>query len=269
MTAASHRGILYPQQLPQFTRLPPPTELEELVQWFWIPEWDFPVNVTSRQHIIGFPSSNLVIEGGAVTLTGPTTARTFRDLQGKGWAVGALLRPAILPQFTNDPGSICDGEIMVVASDLCSSVTKIMDDHKSTTRHEQTIAVFSEWLLGHKVVVTKEARLANALFDATLSSPEIVRSADLATHLNVSQRQLQRLAKKYIGVTPLALIKRRQIQEATDLLRDNATTDISALAHDLGYADHAHFTNEFHRVIGLTPQQYRNQQMPSGPESTT
>jgi hypothetical protein len=38
--SAYARAILYPARLPSFRRPPPPEPLEELLRWFWIPEWD-------------------------------------------------------------------------------------------------------------------------------------------------------------------------------------------------------------------------------------
>ena len=90
------RGILFPARLPTFHREPAPTGIEGLVRWFWIPLWDIAPGRVSRQNILPFPASNLVVDAAGVGLSGPTTGPSFRDLSGKGWAVGALLRPAAI-----------------------------------------------------------------------------------------------------------------------------------------------------------------------------
>ena len=89
------RGILYPRRLPTFHREPAPTGLEDLIRWLWIPRWSLPEGFVSRQEILPFPASNLVVEPDGVTLAGPATRVSHRDLSGSGWAVGALLRPPI------------------------------------------------------------------------------------------------------------------------------------------------------------------------------
>ena len=53
----SFKGILYPARLPTFHRVPAPESVTNLVQWFWIPEWDIAPGHTSRQHVIAFPAS--------------------------------------------------------------------------------------------------------------------------------------------------------------------------------------------------------------------
>uniref|UniRef100_UPI000B2E246B DUF6597 domain-containing transcriptional factor n=1 Tax=Microbacterium resistens TaxID=156977 RepID=UPI000B2E246B len=88
------RGVLYPARLPTFHRLPPAAEARALVSWYWIPEWDLGPGESSPQDVIGYPAANLVVEPHGVSLVGPTTRAARRELRGRGWAVGALLRPA-------------------------------------------------------------------------------------------------------------------------------------------------------------------------------
>src|SRR5690242_5813131 len=82
------RGVLYPTRLPTFARVPAPESVGALVRWFWIPQWDIQPGRTSRQHLIAYPACNLVVQGDAVELAGPSTRSSYRDLAGKGWAVG-------------------------------------------------------------------------------------------------------------------------------------------------------------------------------------
>jgi len=64
------RGILYPRRLPTFHREPAPTGLEDLIRWLWIPRWSLPEGIVSRQEILPFPASNLVVEPDGVILAG-------------------------------------------------------------------------------------------------------------------------------------------------------------------------------------------------------
>lgn len=86
---SSFKGILYPARLPTFHRMPVPASIADLVQWFWIPEWDIEPGRISRQHLIAYPASNLVAQTFDVSYSGPTTRAAHRDLSGRGWAVGA------------------------------------------------------------------------------------------------------------------------------------------------------------------------------------
>ena len=82
--------------------------------------------------------------------------------------------------------------------------------------------------------------------------------AEAAERLAVSSRTLQRIAHRYVGLPPAAMIRRRRLQEAADRVRRDPTLDLAALANELGYADHAHLTRDFTLVLGMAPTTYRN-----------
>jgi AraC-like DNA-binding protein len=255
---SSFKGILYPARLPTFHRLPAPASVADLVQWFWIPEWNIEPGRTSRQHLIAYPGSNLVVQPGGVVFSGPTTRAAYQDLAGRGWAVGALLRPAAVPLFTDDPSSLRDTEVAVAPEGLHRSVSEAMNTHDGETRRARAVDAFVRWLT--RVAgpeVSEEALLANRLVDVIGSDASVVRVEDAASALAVSQRTLQRVARKYIGLSPAALIRRRRLQDAAERTRLDASADLAAIAAELGYADHAHLTNDFRKYLGFTPSTYR------------
>ena len=251
------KGILYPARLPTFHRVPAPESVTDLVQWFWIPEWDIEPGHTSRQHLIAFPASNLVVQQDLVEFSGPTTRRSHRDLTGRGWAVGALLRPALVPRFTDDPGSLRDAQLPLPLADLHASVAEAMGGTDPRERRERAVGVFTDWLVAQGHEVSEEGILANTMMDIIGACSDVTRLEDVAARLFVSPRTLQRVARKYIGLSPSVLIRRRRLQEAADRSRTDPATDLAAIAAELGYTDHAHLTNDFRKFLGFTPSTYR------------
>ena len=257
VTAEQWRGTLYPARLPSFHRLPPPEPLQEVVRWFWIPEWELAPGRVSRQEVLPFPALNLVVEQDGVSLNGPATRRSFRDLRGTGWAVGMLLRPAAVPAFTEDPGSLRDGAVSVDAGDLYADVAAAMEGG-GEHRREQAAAAAGHWL-AHRVPepLPDDGALANRLEDLIQSDPALTRVDQAAGQLGVSVRTLQRLARRHVGLPPLAMIRRYRLQEAAERLRLAPETPIADIAAELGYADHAHLAADFRSVLGFTPSGYR------------
>jgi AraC-like DNA-binding protein len=254
------RGILYPTRLPTFTRQPAPLELQELIRWFWIPQWQLAPGRTSRQNILPFPASNLVVEGDGVALSGPTTGASHRDLRGSGWAVGALLRPAGVASLCADPTEIQDAENRFSAPELHASVSAAMTDPADV---DGAIHAFTAWATEYLVQPDEPALLANAMEDLIASDPTIMRVEQVADRLNLSIRGVQRLAQRYVGLPPLAIIRRYRLQEAAKRLREDSSFTIAQVAADLGYADHAHLSTDFKRVLGYTPSNYRRATTPS------
>jgi len=269
--ADSTRGILYPARLPTFTRLAPPVELAGLVRWYWIPEWDLEPGRVSRQHLVAYPAFNLAVEKSLVGLSGPSTRASYRDLFGRGWAVGALLRPAAVPAFTDDPSGLRDRYVPLDAPDLHAAVCAAMAgppmagtaslpptaSADAEAARLGAVAAVGEWLTLQIPEVSEEGRLANELAEVIESDAEIRQLADVAERLSVSVRTVQRLAKRYVGLSPGAMIRRRRLQEAAARIRSGDDVDLAGLAADLGYADHAHLSREFQTVLGFTPSAYR------------
>lgn len=208
------RGILYPAQLPTFERRAPSPAAEPLVRWFWISRWTVAPGRTSRQDVLAFPALNLVVETDLVGLAGATTVRSHRDLVGTGWAVGALLRPAATPAVTDDARAVLDAYPAVDAPDLHAPVAEAMgrDDLAGAC-----LAVES-WLAARVPTVTDEADLANRLVSRIEDDEAILTVEDAAASIGVSVRTAQRLTRRFVGLTPLALIHRRRLQHAAQLL---------------------------------------------------
>jgi PAS domain S-box-containing protein len=78
----------------------------------------------------------------------------------------------------------------------------------------------------------------------------------LARLLRVSVRTLERRFRAAFAISPLQYQRKLRMHEACRLL---VTTDhaITAIAHQLGYSDHSHFTREFRRSHDLPPLPYR------------
>ncbi|WP_449373953.1 helix-turn-helix domain-containing protein [Arthrobacter psychrolactophilus] len=241
------------------TGCPHPPAWRSWSEWFWIPEWDIAPGRSSRQQVLSFPASNLAIQRDMVELAGPTTRVSQQDLEGRGWAVGALLHPAAVPLFTADPAGLRDTKLEISAPGLLAAVGQAMENPDGETRRGQAVDAVARWLAEQLPEVSEEALLANAMAAMIAGNSELVSVEDVAEGLAVSVRTLQRLAKKYVGLGPAALIRRRRLQEAADRARSHPELDLAGIAAEFGYADQSHLANDFQRVLGFTPSSYRQQ----------
>lgn len=249
------RGVLYPSRLPEFHRLPPTAEAADLAAWCWIPEWDIEPGRSSRQELVSFPALNLVVEADGAVLSGATTRVSSRDLTGRGWAVGALLRPAAVAALTDAPSALVDRVLPLAGADLTADVARAMasgDGHR-----ERAVAVLCAWLCARVGEVTAPARHANAMSELLMSDPSVRTPEQAAARLAVSVRTLQRMAHRHVGLSPAAIIRRRRLQEAAERIRTDPGAELATVAAELGYADQAHLANDFRSALGFTPSSYR------------
>ncbi|HUP89121.1 MAG TPA: helix-turn-helix transcriptional regulator [Longimicrobiales bacterium] len=80
--------------------------------------------------------------------------------------------------------------------------------------------------------------------------------SDVASTIDVHPMHLARLFRRRFGYSMGEFMRRRRIEWALGELADGELT-IGAIAVRAGFADHAHFTRTFVRLVGCTPTWYR------------
>ena len=80
--------------------------------------------------------------------------------------------------------------------------------------------------------------------------------ADVAAHVRVSERHLQRLFNKLIGMTIQQFIVHSRVHAAVyELMRSERP--LAEIALMIGFSDQSAFSNKFRRLTGLSPREYR------------
>jgi PAS domain S-box-containing protein len=105
------------------------------------------------------------------------------------------------------------------------------------------------------------AQLAAAVEVARRRFAEHIGVADLADAADMSVAQLERTARRVLGLSPKQLVMRFRLEEGLRLL---ATTElpIAEVAHRCGYYDQSAFSRHFRAVVGSPPAAYRTAHRP-------
>ena len=80
--------------------------------------------------------------------------------------------------------------------------------------------------------------------------------AELAAAVNASPFHVTRVFGRHAGLPPHAYRAQLRLRSAAQRLLDGER-DLSALAHDLGYSSHSHFTAAFRSAFGRPPSRMR------------
>lgn len=112
------------------------------------------------------------------------------------------------------------------------------------------------WLLAHLRPDRQDTLVREALA-ALLQSKGSLRVGALERELHVSARQLERLFRAQVGVSPKRFAALARYQYLwNDIARDAGFSVQDAVAR-YGYADQAHLLHEFRRFHGMTPAEAR------------
>lgn len=76
----------------------------------------------------------------------------------------------------------------------------------------------------------------------------------LSTAVGISRRQLQRIFRKRLGVSPKTYLRFFRFEQTFRFLQRNGWVPLSAVAFQHGYADAAHLIREFRAFTGMTPR---------------
>lgn len=249
---------------PPIFRFLPGAAVVEHVRRFWIPVWSLPEGHTTVQRVLQYPVCLIVVSYEYARLVGPTTGLGRTELTGTGWALGVMLQPATGSMLYGGPVSdLTDGWVGLgdvpwfAGTGLVEGIRERMDPDPYDEAAQRSAVLLVEEVLGRLGPPDEEGRLLNRIVEHVETDPSVRRVAQLCERFHVSERSLQRLTARRLGLSPKWLIQRRRLHEAAELLRQRSSSyDLAAAAADLGYSDQAHFTRDFRTVVGVTPGQF-------------
>ncbi|MEU9519732.1 AraC family transcriptional regulator [Streptomyces sp. NPDC048224] len=211
-------------------------------------------------HIHSGPGSLVVLEPGEVHTGGPAApdGYSYRALYATPDLLADGTRAAAPPHFREPV--LDDPELAAALRAAHTDLARCPDPLEAESR--------LPWLL---TALARRHSTARATTDAVPGSERIARVvrdrlvdqllappslAALATDLGLSRYQLLRAFRTATGMPPYAWLAQHRVARARGLLEGGLRpAEVAAL---VGFADQAHLTRWFRRVLGVTPAAYRN-----------
>jgi AraC-like DNA-binding protein len=239
-----------------------PAEFAGLLQWFWIPVWSVPPGREAPQKVLQYPVAQVVVTAEYARFYGVVPELSTATLSGKGWAVGVACAPAAGSLLTRGPmapytdRAVELPEVLGDAGEVLARRVRaaMAADPADPDAHAAAMTAFTD-ALRPSLPVDAEGDLVNRVVAFTESRSDVTRVAQVAAEFGLSERSLQRLVHRRLGLTPKWLIQRRRLQEAAERLRTRGTS-LAEVAAVLGYADQSHFSRDFSAVTGMTPREF-------------
>ncbi|MFE2279390.1 AraC family transcriptional regulator [Streptomyces sp. NPDC059454] len=210
--------------------------------------------------IVSGPGSIVVLEPGEMHTGGPAApdGYSYRAL----YAAPALLADGTLggglPHF---PDPVLDDPELAAA--LCRAHTDVSSRPDPLEAESRIPWLLTALARRHSTARADDTAVPGAgtvalavrdrLADELLAPPSL---AALAADLGLSRYQLLRAFRTTMGVPPYAWLAQYRVTRARALLEAGARP--AEVAGLVGFADQAHLTRWFRRVLGVTPAAYRN-----------
>lgn len=238
-------------------RIAPHAALVDLIEHYWYVRWERGGLPAHTAQTLPHPCVHWTFEHGQARIGGVHSRMWTRELGARGEVLGIKFRPAgFRPWFGRPLHLLRDRELPAdqVLGALASRMTDAIGAGAPLERSQRLEAV----LLAHCPVVPESVRAVNALVAQLADDRSVLRADSLAHASDATLRGLQRRLRDHVGVGPKWIIARYRLHEVLERLRAGAS-DLSALAADLGFADAAHLSRDFRRIVGMRLSDYRRQ----------
>jgi len=240
-----------------------------LVHWHYAPHMheEFAVGAcTVGKEVIRYRGASHYAGPGTVLVVEPGEPHTGGPAAPDGFVYRALYPPAELLAAPGRPAPHFR-ELVIHDPELAGELRSV---HAALSRpgdpleHESRLAEVLGRLV-HRHAETPgdglpRRRLAavarpvmSRLADEMAAPPSL---AEIAAELGLSRYQLLRAFRDEVGMPPYAWLAQHRVTHAKALLERGG--QLAEVAARLGFADQAHLTRWFRRVVGVTPGAYRN-----------
>jgi AraC-like DNA-binding protein len=126
-------------------------------------------------------------------------------------------------------------------------------------RYEEASATLQRFLIPKALSRIYDWKLLHTAAKLLYHTKGQCRIEELAEYCHASVRQLERRFQRAVGVPPKFFARTLRFEQAQRHLMFDPETDLTALAHQCGYFDQAHFIKEFRAFTGTTPSEYAQQ----------
>lgn len=247
-----------------FKQVRPSPQLRPFVQWFWAIESNGPVLDKRQEFMHPDGSLSLLFNwGDALQMEDgryPQTA-TFHQIRphsqlmtltGNIRAFGILFRPGgAYPFFGIPMYEIASGN--VVYKDQLSQLNEQLAQRSTFNKKIMLAETWLMRLLSREHTPSQLIPASINLINYNLGKQPI---HEVAQNVYVSERQLERLYKKEVGLSPKKYARLVRLHHARNAIKQAKMPNLSEIALHTGFYDQAHFNREFKNSIGITPSAY-------------
>lgn len=263
-TNKSTRGIVHAaagQDKFALLRFEPDPRLQPFIIHYWAIRYELPPGVRHTQTVLSYPNVHLAFEqdeaGRRALLYGVPSRPFVRELSGAGHVLGVKFRAGGWYPFWQQEVARLTGTAFPASDAFGFDCEPWLNDVMDAEGPEAMAAEAERVLLGLLPRRDEQAELADRIVEEAMQDREMIRAEQMSERHGLSLRQLQRLFRKYVGVSPKWVIRRFRLQEAAQRLEQDETVHWAELAVQLGYFDQAHFIRDFRSVLGQAPTEYR------------
>ncbi len=257
-----------------FKMCPPCSELKEIIQTIWFASTDKNLEEELKFKVLTDCASGLVFNFGdeivheikdnqialkhECLILGPSKhLLTFKFL-GRVSVIGIRFFPETGYFFFDKSMDLLKDQMILCSSTKFDDYQDLYQKLQNVKSENEAIELIEEFFLKvYRNKLSKEKPIISDILKYIKSNSNI----ELNTVLNqfgLSNRELQRLFKTYIGIHPNVLIRVLKMTAIKEQIKSESFKSLTELSYENGFYDQAHFNREFKTFMEETPKKYRS-----------
>jgi AraC-like DNA-binding protein len=175
------------------------------------------------------------------------------QMRGNSASFGVRLKPeGVLQLFQTPLADLCNG-FADAESFLAKADTPIIERIREAPDHKARIFLMEAFLHSQLARFNPERNYFTEALKQIRSKEGNFTHTTLEKKLQVGERQLQRMFKDNLGLSPKSYFRIMRFRQAFDSVKAQQEVDWLELTHSLGYSDQSHFIRDFKEFAGVTP----------------
>jgi AraC-like DNA-binding protein len=170
--------------------------------------------------------------------------------------VAARFQPDGFIPFSSYPLSQMENKAIPLSELFGKRAEPLENDIIHALSNHERIDIITKFLSENLQTTEAADRVTKASIESLLLSNGIKTVDELADHLQVNRRQLERKFSAAIGLSPKQFSKVIRLQSTLKAMQLKKYTTLTSLAYENGYHDQAHFIKDFKEFTGFSPRQF-------------
>jgi AraC-like DNA-binding protein len=254
-----------------YEQLPPPGDLSRFIKCFWVVEdaIDAEMPLPQRQKIIPDGYTEIIFHFGDpyriclrdrwetqadTLLAGQIKKYFYLENTGRSSIFGIKLRPSALTQlFGLEMSSLTDRVLHIREVPGLKQLLSLHDVLQKADAESRCIILSDFFRSANKVQFNKHP--VEVALETIFARHGMVTIGDVASEGGFTERYLEQLFKKYVGITPKYFARIVRFNYIFHLIAD-PKPDWADLTFRAGFYDQSHFIRNFKSFTGEDPSKY-------------
>ncbi len=177
------------------------------------------------------------------------------SLSGKTGMILIVFKPHGIKSFFNMPITEILNE-NISLQNLANNEVNELEDKLLNARNNTQRIIHLESFLTERLTHNNDFQRIEYAIELIENSKGQIKTHDIAIEVCLGIKQFERVFSKNVGINPKKYASIVRLKNVIQLKRKHNNINMSQLAYDSGFFDHAHFIHDFKGFTGLSPKEF-------------